>query len=253
LGAINNNGLALGSSPYNISFASVGTGLTNSETLTLGNLVGKLQYNLRRFTPTSDGLVLNLDAGNPLSYPGSGSTWYNTVSNIGHATLTGTTFTTVNDGAFYFAGNNNYGIGTISAGNQFTYSVWVRPTTSGGERHLLEYGGNQFWIGFDNRLGTSIWSNAAGATAIQSGRWYNIILTRSTTNINLYLNGVLDGTTTSIGANPFDSTYYIGRYFGSATSYNFVGDMSIVQIYNKALSESEIIQNFNATRGRFGV
>jgi hypothetical protein len=54
LGAINNNGLALGSSPYNISFASVGTGLTNSETRTLYNLVGVLNLNLRKIASDAD-------------------------------------------------------------------------------------------------------------------------------------------------------------------------------------------------------
>jgi hypothetical protein len=54
LGAINNNGLALGNSPLNISFASVGTGLTNSETTALYNLVGVLNLNLRKIASDAD-------------------------------------------------------------------------------------------------------------------------------------------------------------------------------------------------------
>jgi hypothetical protein len=54
LGAINNNGLALGNSPVNISFASVGTGLTNSETLILDTLVGNLTLNSRKLVTDSD-------------------------------------------------------------------------------------------------------------------------------------------------------------------------------------------------------
>jgi hypothetical protein len=278
LGAINNNGLALGSSPYNISFASVGTGLTNAEIVTYNRLVNNLKINT--FSPgvVTDGLVLFLDAGNKLSYPGTGTTWGDFSGNSNNGTLlNGPTFNTGSGGSIVFDGAEDYvtipyrpSLGLTSQGS---INIWCYPTTlsqglfagllgmtTGGNNNEQSY--YILWRKQNNNIQAGI-QNGGTYNTIQtplptSISWYNFTLTWNGSSLNLYQNGVSVSTPVAqtINAQALNSAVAVGgRMFGGDSGNNgyFNGYIPIAQIYNRALTATEVLQNYNATRGKFGI
>jgi hypothetical protein len=214
----------------------------------------------------TDGLVLNLDAGNPLSYPGTGTTWTDLTTNGNNGTLiNGPTFDSANGGSIVFDGTNDY----VNCGNASnlqitvgTISVWVKTTTPGsGYRGIIT---KQFSWGLfvqDDILITFDWGNVNGTRStginISDGTWKNVVMTFTQTigapsnNAIVYLNGnpVL---TTTIKYSNNTINVELGRG-GSSTEQVLNGNISQALIYNKVLTPQEVLQNFNATKGRYGL
>ena len=229
----------------------------------------------------SNGLVLNVDAGDPLSYTGSGTTWTDLSSSATNATLTnGPTYDNSNNGFITFDGVNDYGLLTNPAtlrNTNFTVSVWVYPQTQNQNIAAIadfdhsRSGSLQGWVvqsedSTTNRyyyLAYYTGSAFQPSTAIGSGKgiqvttgaWQNLTYTKSGTAVVGYLNGkqiysatagsgtvsYLTNRNFAIGGNVFETTRY------------FKGNIPTCQIYNRGLSSSEVVQNFNATRVRYGV
>jgi hypothetical protein len=266
LGAINNNGLALANSPLGISFASVGTGLTNSDVQTLNRQIQLLKYNLQNPSIVTSGLVLNLDALIPSSYPGSGNTWFDLSSNNNNGTLTnGPVFTNDNGGAIVFDGTNDF----ISFQNLTTSNLGLN-TSSGASlgcwlklNLLSRYTGVfAFWssgdqcdFGWDLTPANNIrlWKQSQTGLGITpyNNQWAYYVLTSSPTGVVFYINGVVSATWNNTNNVPFTSNRYLT--FGDHWDSPIQGNSSQIQIYNRALTDAEVLQNFNATRGRFGV
>jgi hypothetical protein len=266
LGAINNNGIALGNSPLGISFASVGTGLTNSDVQTLNRQIQLLKYNLQNPSIVTSGLVLNLDALIPSSYPGSGNTWFDLSSNNNNGTLTnGPVFTNDNGGAIVFDGTNDF----ISFQNLTTSNLGLN-TSSGASlgcwlklNLLSRYTGVfAFWssgdqcdFGWDLTPANNIrlWKQSQTGLGITpyNNQWAYYVLTSSPTGVVFYINGVVSATWNNTNNVPFTSNRYLT--FGDHWDSPIQGNSSQIQIYNRALTDAEVLQNFNATRGRFGV
>jgi hypothetical protein len=269
LGAINNNGLALGNSPLGISFASVGTGLTGAETLNHERLVWGLQYNLgRNRNIVTQSLVLNLDAGNRISYPGSGNTWFDLSGNNNNGTLVNEpTFNPNNEGSIVFDGVNDYvevpnnvtlnsNIGTISVWfNSFTP---LSGNTSIVGKHDTSNSNNGINIIVNTNSvsgqikGPGSLTNITGSS-FPANTWnnYTIVYT-SGISYSSYLNGVLLGTNSLISFTVSTQPLRIARSFDSFWSI-YKGQVANLLLYNRALTQAEVLQNFNATRGRFGV
>lgn len=220
----------------------------------------------------TDGLVLALDAANKKSYPGSGITWVDLSGNNNSGSLTnGPTFDTANGGTIVFAGDDD----NINCGNnvslrfssQFSYSVWFNTTNLTGFKAILTHRNSGI-----TSVVTNMYTSASTLYAevkndsrsynksifspfsVSTNTWYNYCLTVSSTQVVIYLNGVsYVADTTSAGPfTNFDTPVLIGRHFTEASQY-FSGKIANVQIYNRALSAQEILQNFNAARSRFGV
>lgn len=116
------------------------------------------------------------------------------------------------------------------------YEIWTSPTTTAN---------------FNLSLGTS-------GTDIIQGQWFQVVVTKSGTTYKTYVNGVLKKTNTVIqGAAPsISNRICLGSLFnGNSTSYSYYAKNNIgcAKMYNTALTEDEIRQNFNALRGRFGL
>jgi hypothetical protein len=210
----------------------------------------------------TDGLVLALDAGNVKSYPGSGTTWNDLSGNNNTGTLTnGPTFDGANGGSIVFDGTNDYVVGSISPISNWSMNIWYLSTditsklvfypfsgTTGDNG--LGFGGtfnvntNNRWYFFD---GTNTFSSSN--TAITTNVWYNLVVTKSSTTYNLYTNGSLS--LSGSGVNLSLTQYNLGRRGDNLFYVN--GRIPQSSIYNRALSPQEILQNFNATRSRFGV
>ena len=210
-------------------------------------------------TTVTNGLVLSLDAGNSKSYPGSGTTWTDLSGNGNTGTLTnGPTFDSANGGSIVFDGVNDYVGLTASASlnglTDFTFSAWAYFNTSGDNNGFLFVSGDasfEFWR-YQGKL-RFYYQNAGYNTtdSVPTGQWVLMMLTRSGSVFKQYINNTLSKTTT-INATALPSAgYRIGAY--TSGGYNLNGLISSVSIYNRALSAAEVLQNFSALRGRYGV
>ena len=218
----------------------------------------------------TSGLVLNLDAGNASSYPGSGTTWTDLTGNGNSGTLNnGPTFTGSFGGSIVFDGTNDQ-VDVSSANlpiqfgtSPFAIELWVRTTNSSKRQGLVcasgGTGNGPIFAIESNTVGVGIYGSAnvvnTGAGSIAANTWYHIVLTRASTSSNstyIYINSVLNGTGT-LSTN-FSSTNSVGIGYTPNTAEYTVGNIAAVRIYkNKYLSDSEVLQNYNAVKSRFGL
>lgn len=221
----------------------------------------------------TSGLVLCLDAGNSKSYPGTGTTWNDLSGNGNNGTLTnGPTFNSANRGSIVLDGTNDYIILTRMVADNFTLCLWFNTTSTsptGTQWHqghgLLdsEKGGitNDFGLSYLNNkavLGVgSPDTTIQSTTLLNDGKWKYISATRLKSNgaLAIFINGQqeITGTASTSSLNA-QSSIWIGSSNGGVGSYGSTGGyVAGAHIYNRALSASEILQNYNATKGRFGL
>jgi hypothetical protein len=236
-----------------------------------GNNVSASRYGSATNIVTN-GLVLNLDASNPLSYPGSGTTWTDLSGNGNNGTLlNGVGYNSNNGGSLVFDGVNDY----VSCGNpsslnfgtgNFTLSFVTYTTAYGFQGGSYVGKGNGTTIGFDFRdysffVHGTLGLIAQGPFSATLNVWqiHTIVYDSSSSPyVKFYRNGTYTGASTSnIPANISSITtsepFRIGLSVAGGPSRYFNGIIPSVQAYNRALSESEVQQNFNALRGRFGI
>jgi len=230
----------------------------------------------------SDGLVFNLDASDINSYLTTGTEWYNiaaTSSTIKGTLVNGPVFATASGGVINFDGVNDYvtSIGDLSTFSfiqntgVYTISAWVKPNSLTTEMYYL--GNNDgtsakkgFFLGnsgSSNSLVLSISRGTIGTSTLNhiinnfytSTDCVNIVCVGNGVNNKVYKNGVLFSTSSNFSTfstGNTDNTLSVGR-INSANLWYWNGGVSSVGIYNRALSASEILQNFNATKSRFGL
>jgi hypothetical protein len=230
-----------------------------------------------------DGLVLCLDAANPRSYPKSGTTWSD-LAGANDGTLTnGPTFDADDKGSIVFDGSNDYVYVSTSDDLNFagesniTISCWVKMNSRNDLNTFIMWedrvnlNGRELRIGcsvndgyqclfqfFKSPGGNSNSVSAKGTTSLLANVYYSAVGTFNGSIICLYLNGSLEGTTNVTGTiQPPEAGTNARWIFGAGElneSDRFLnGNMSNVSIYNRALTASEVLQNYNATRGRYGI
>lgn len=219
---------------------------------------------------TTNGLVLNLDAGNYASYGGSGTVWKDISGSGTDGVLTnGPTYS--DSGAtsnFVFDGTNDYtafniNASTIYNATELSFNVWYRVSSSGTDTSLLEIGGNYnnwsfYWDLIDSTgcLSFSITGNygsrVVATTNTKTGSWFNSCGTFSSGVAKIYTNGILENTRTGLTLLN-QSGVLEGRIANDSQNHVMGGNIALVQIYNKALTASEVLQNYNATKSRFGL
>ena len=220
--------------------------------------------------------VLYLDAGNTKSYPGSGTTWTDLSGNGNHGTLVnGPTYNSANGGSIVFDGVNDYASVTYAASlntpTGATYSLWMKNTSSfAGEflsrgiadsglnsdnPRLYHYANNQVYIDWNNLATQDRYVNAASYIELSTNCLAFVFSPGAP--FLFYANGVQVAVVMS-GAGSSDATMlntahniiiggavWIPRYF--------TGKISSVTLHSRALSASEVLQNFSALRGRYGL
>jgi len=220
----------------------------------------------------TDGLVLNLDAGFTASYPRSGTTWTDLSLSGNNGTLTnGPTFSGNNGGNIVFDGVDDFvNCGNPSSVNMgtgdFTLEVVFKATgpTDTNFRVLLQKGnpgigsqrGYRLRIENNNFVQLTVTADSERTSTttqqIGYGNYYYVTATKNTSGIRTYLNGVLSGQGISpLGTTTVVNDLIIGRQDGGL--WPFRGDLAVTRIYNRALSADEILQNYNAQKGRFGL
>ena len=220
----------------------------------------------------TDGLVLHLDAGNSKSYPGSGNTWYDLSNNNNSSSLSaGVTYS---DNSLLFGGTAtapiaSSSINTIYTNNKFTYSLWFRYSTYTSYQGIggMNKNGSVTTMVFSYRI------QGAGYTVFFDGSFGNVrrIMT-IIPSAALYLNQFINFTTTYNnstligylnGIEVVRQTYSAqiddfrekALILGADGGYGLAVNANIAQclLYNNNLSANEVLQNFNALKGRFGL
>ena len=217
----------------------------------------------------TSGLVLALDAADKNSYPGSGTTWFDVSGNNNHITLTnGPTFDSGSIKAISFDGVDDFG--TINSNAILTMSqpTLIVTCTSGGVNStvLAKGGGGSFWnYGLRIRSSTTNFyarnnlSDTISPTFDATPYLFNVYgLVWTGTTVNFYRNGLFGGSNSaSYSPQAVNSLFLrIGCAWNQLTSQNvefFNGKIASIQIYNRALSEAEVLQNSNAIKSRFGI
>jgi hypothetical protein len=219
-------------------------------------------------TIVQQGLVLNLDAGNPYSYAGAGAAWYD-VSGSGYvSSLTNTqTYNSDNGGSINFNGSTE----SVSAGpnsNLFladmTAEVWIKITAMSGDWVRIIGTGSDprtfgLWYYVDGRI---LWQRT-GSSAVNPeifpatpvltvGSWAHVAATTIGMSHVLYLNGVSIGTNPSAGGPWGNSNTAITIGYAGYHAYSN-SNIASARLYTRGLSAAEILQNYNATKGRFGL
>lgn len=220
------------------------------------------------------GLVLSLDAANRIGYPGSGTTWFDRSGNSNNGTLVSSpTFSGTNGGILGFNGSNQY-INNIQSSSvqlidSMSISCWFKPNNfAGGRQGLVGRNGlNEYTITLETTGGVSLYFASVGqpgdyyngasqmAFGQTNGVFQNLVVVRdyNTNFVYCYKNGILVSTSSSLaGLNkPTATSGPMTIGFGNGGFYN--GSVSLISMYNRALSASEILQNYNVTKSRFGL
>jgi len=212
----------------------------------------------------TDGLVLCLDAADPLSYPGSGTTWRDLSGNENNGTLTnGPTFDSANGGIIDFDGQNDrvsLGYQSTMNNTDITQEAWVKADVFVNWHGIIS--NMPSWgTGFSLQIGTT--QNIAAMVSggylrtswtPQTNIWYHIVAThRSSDNLAvLYVNGIQENSLNRAVSYSPNAVTEIGVFYtGGSLPLN--GKIASVKTYNKALTAQEVLQNYNATKTRFGL
>ena len=230
---------------------------------------------------TTDGLILCLDAANVLSYPGSGTSWLDLSSNnLNASSVQSPTFSSNNGGFFTFDGgsitatgqvdsfsiSDNSLLDTLSA---ISIEMWIYINTiqgSGSANMLFSKRGlnTNGYVGFFTnssfvfRIGTSSPTQLSWSTTPTTGVWQQIIITVGSSGGKIYKNGVevvnSGSYTGSFGNIDTSASLLIGDVNPNNSGlYGFNGRFSIFKIYNKILSSTDILNNYYAIKGRYGL
>jgi len=209
-----------------------------------------------------NGLIGLYDFTNAKSYPGSGTS-------ISDLTANGFTMNTVGSPTYqsgYFTGFSDANFLRITGSfpmpgtGDFSYGFWEYVTSSAAVSTLFEittpsttlivrnyFSGNPVYVNNGAVEGSLSFTNNVGLNA-----WYNLVIARSGTAISGYVNGVKSTNSLTAGNSVTGTTINMGS-LSVATGQAFNGRMGSFSAYNRNLTNDEILQNFNALRGRYGV
>ena len=194
------------------------------------------------------------------SYPLSGTAWSDISKQENNATLySGPTYDSSNGGSIVFDGTDDYclaGTGLAITGN-LTVTAWVRPSSFTNQGNIVSKSSN---LGYRMRFQSNgtfwMYSNTNTITSPSTytiNNWFHTVGVFSSTGLRMYINGSL----VQSNGTPFTpSSYGVSSFIvggNSTTQELFQGRIANVSVYNRALNQTEITQNFNAQKTRFGL
>jgi hypothetical protein len=215
---------------------------------------------------SNSGLVLHLDAGNPASYPGSGTTWNDLSGNGSHVTLTSTTYNAAGGGSIAFNGTSSYADFNANIGNTnvVTVDMWVRTNSIANGMY---FGFNIYdALVIDGSIGfNTANSDQYGMTSSKvrelgiEGAWRHLVFVMysgSKTNNKIYVNGESQALTQILTSfNSTNATFNSGA--GRISSWRFgltwLMNLNVAsfKIYNRELSAQEITNNYRAYQSKY--
>ena len=220
-----------------------------------------------------NGLVFNIDPANFYTYPKNGTLVYDLKGNATGTIGGNFAYNTTSSGTFLLDGNADYVDFGKSPTNfptgDISVFIWVRPSslTYGWNiiltKWFYDFAGNGGYSDFHyaiypsganyyQNLYTTSQSNLFGSTALSLNTWYQMGFTISNGNMQMYLNGALDGALRTNSRTNYTQSYL---WLGDARAGvgGFIGNIGSVQIYNRGITFDEVFQNFNATKLKYGL
>ena len=228
------------------------------------------------FVPNSiidDGLVLYLDAGNIQSYSGSGTTWRDLSGNGNNGTLVnGVGFSAEDGGSLEFDGVDDYvtvsSLPAFGDNDPITIESWVNADTTTNVYQVISTAKattTHWQLSFTGSAYNILWafagtSNSVGTTTLPSvGVWHHIVATYNggdktqLASWKVYVDGSSSNIQLTGSTGAVSNETIIGFRTGGSSANRFDGNIAQVSIYNRALTAQEVLQNFNATRSRYGI
>ena len=202
------------------------------------------------------GLVFAIDPANKDSYPGTGTTVTDLKNSSITGTMSGVVFSTNNDGIFNFDGSDT--ITSITVGSSysiFSVGVWVNPNSLANFARVIQLNNSNYRFLGVHGNGTLIsgynsggWDEKFTTSTISTSTWNYIVMVDNGSSTIVYVNNVANAIANSAATS---TSYIIGSYNGTQ---NFIdAQLGPIQLYNRALSASEVAQNYNRVKGRFGL
>ena len=220
-------------------------------------------------TIVQQGLVLNLDAGNPYSYAGAGTTFYDVSATALSWTINNATYNSSDPKYFSYNGSNSWLESSTSAAydsQTITMECWCYPNSLNQYGFLFEKGAvnsqysmflNQGNVFYFRTIGGTINNQDLSFTTttyLTVNAWNHIACTYNGSSKVIYVNGVQIATVAASGTlNTGQINQYIGKYGAASNNYPFNGRIAESRVYNIALSAAQVLQNYNATKGKFGL
>jgi len=220
--------------------------------------------------------IFNVDAANLKSYPGSGTTWIDSVNNNNLTAYNSPTYSTNNGGIFNFVSASSQYFAKVTTASDsldistaLTMSVWFKANSWPSFVYFVAknlnagYGDHQYALNYDPGEGGRIVLQLAATNVVYNGfgapinEWINIIATWNGTTATIYRNGSIVATGSASGPLPFKPNFLISSRATatdiSGTAFHIDGSIAQVQISNTAISGTAAVQLFHAERGRFGI
>ena len=224
------------------------------------------------YTFTSDGLVLHYNTFNTSSYNGSGVTITDLSGNSRNGTITGSPTWTGNYFTFVddYITTPNLGSVITSANENHSVELWVYPTDNGVlvqynntinpnasyHHSAIEIVGGNLEVGLWN--GGTL-SSTGNIGAVSFNQWHQIVLTHNGSVCKGYIDGVYNGSVNVSWASPMDSSMAFYMNFGYRTVTNhgdgtdFNGRFGTMRVYNKLLTDAEVLNNYNSDKSKYGL
>jgi hypothetical protein len=246
--------------------ATIGAGITIGAGVTISPI----------YSVVTSGLVFELDAGNPASYPGTGNDWFDLVGSNNATLPNGATYSSSNGGILTFdrASEQSAHAGDLGGAlTTFTAETWVKfntlDLTSGNATCTITevYASTplNYTIGCGMLGNASLWQGGyfvggawhlAGTLVPAEDTWYCMAVTYDGTDLKFYVDGELND---SVADATTPQSSGLGIHIGERWDAPFYpqsfldGSVPVVRLYDRDLSGAEITQNFNANRSRFGL
>jgi hypothetical protein len=212
----------------------------------------------------NNGLVLCLDAANTKSYVSGSTTWMDLSRSGINGTLTnGPIFSSTNGGSIMFDGVDDYvSTNYNTALNNFTVCVWFRvpDSTNAAARRILDKNYiTGFWLGKNTSGAANSWGGGVLESSPPYGRyltltdsqWHFLTSIRSGTTHTLYGDGITNTTSGTVSSTALNTeNLFIGIENGGSLQ-QLKGNIAQILIYNRDLSITEVLQNYNATKARY--
>lgn len=219
-----------------------------------------------------NGIVLNLDATNTSSYPRTGTTWTDLSSSAcNFSSSVFPTFTAGVPSQFAFNGSTTTLIAPENSAlnsNSITVEVWMKTNNVSQNGFLFEKGQvNTQYALFQNTGDVFYWRTQLSSVGnhdltmtsssyLSTTLWKQVVGTYTSGSKKIYVNGAAVATATPTGTVTTNANgASIGVYggFNGSRGYYYNGNIGEVRVYNVALSDAEVLQNFNARRAKYGV
>jgi len=215
----------------------------------------------------TDGLVFYVDAGNDNSYPGSGDTWLDLIggndgsfNNMDDVNNPSNNYDSANGGSIVFDGTDEEVTTTFNnALGDFTACAWFKSTGLNiYERVLDKSYANGFWIGRSsnnaNQWGGGIKQGQSPFgifITLSDGDWHYIVSRRSGSTHTILGDGITNTVSQTLGTDLLNTNLLRIGHSDQPNGDELEGNIGLVKIYNRALTDAEILQNYNALKNRF--